>query len=64
MCVSKRLWKKRIKLRAKYRAFIEDAYNFRQTDHAKSDVSEYEALKILNELKKLDFLDRELNTSQ
>ena len=64
MSVAKRIWSKRLKLMAKYRVFMEDAYNFRQTDHAKSDLSEYEALKILNELKKLDFLERGLNKSQ
>ena len=63
MPISKRIWDKRSKLLAKYRSFAEDAYNFREIDHAKSDLSEYEALKILNELNKLNFLERDLHIS-
>jgi len=39
---------------------MEEAYNFRQTDHALSDVSEYRAMQILNRINRLKFLDRDL----
>ncbi|WP_452221120.1 Lacal_2735 family protein [Lacinutrix salivirga] len=47
------------KLRTKYKQLVEQAYNFRQTDHALSDISEYKALKLLNKLNRLNYLDRE-----
>ena len=42
-----------------YKQLIEDAYNFRQTDSALSDISEYRALKLLDQLNRLNFLSRE-----
>lgn len=48
------------KLQKKYKQLIEDAYNFRQTDHALSDISEYRAMQLLNRLNRLKFLDRDL----
>lgn len=47
------------KLLKNYKYLIEQAYNFSQTDHAMSDVSEYKALKILNKINRLKFLSRE-----
>ncbi|WP_295983325.1 Lacal_2735 family protein, partial [uncultured Algibacter sp.] len=34
-------------------------YNFRQTDSALSDISEYKAIKLLNKLNRLKYLQRE-----
>ena len=47
------------KLYQKYKALIEEAYNFRQTDSALSDLSEFKAIKLLNKLNKLKYLDRQ-----
>lgn len=47
------------KLLKQYKQLIEDAYNFRQTDSALSDISEYKALKLLDQLNRLNFLSRE-----
>jgi len=47
------------KLNKRYKQLIEQAYNLRQTDSALSDVSEYNALKILNKLNRLKYLSRE-----
>ena len=46
-------------LQKRYKTLVEEAYNFRQTDHALSDISEYRALKLLDKLNKLTYLDRE-----
>ncbi len=56
MSNSKKLLKKKSKLKEKYLKLIEDAYNLRQTDHALSDFSEYKATKILNKINKLTFV--------
>lgn len=47
------------KLNIKYKFLIEQAYNFRQTDSALSDISEYRAIKLLNKLNRLKYLQRE-----
>ena len=47
------------RLRKKYKKLVEQAYNFRQTDHALSDISEYKAIKLLDKLNKLKYLSRE-----
>ncbi|MDO5977616.1 Lacal_2735 family protein [Flavivirga spongiicola] len=47
------------KLNQRYKELIEQAYNFRQTDSALSDISEYRAIKLLDELNKLTYLYRE-----
>lgn len=47
------------KLNKKYKNLIEQAYNFRQTDHALSDISEYKAIKLLDKLNKLKYLSRD-----
>ncbi|ALJ04444.1 hypothetical protein APS56_04505 [Pseudalgibacter alginicilyticus] len=46
------------KLKKQYKVLIEQAYNFRQTDSALSDISEYKAIKLLNKLNKLKYLYR------
>lgn len=47
------------KLQLRYKQLMEDAYNFRQTDSAFSDISEYNAIKLLNKMNKLNFLSRD-----
>ncbi len=47
------------KLQNRYKRLIEQAYNFRQTDSALSDLSEYKAIKLLNKLNELKFLNRD-----
>ena len=52
------------KLKARYKELIEQAYNFRQTDSALSDISEYKAIKLLYKLSRLKYLSSEhLKTS-
>ena len=51
------------KLDKKYKNLIEQAYNFRQTDHALSDISEYRAIKLLSKLNKLKYLSRDTSHS-
>ncbi|SHJ02137.1 Lacal_2735 family protein [Algibacter luteus] len=51
--------KKQEELNSKYKKLVEQAYNFRQTDSALSDISEYKAIKLLNKLNRLKFLARE-----
>lgn len=46
-------------LQEQYKKLMEEAYNLRQTDSALSDISEYRALKLLEKLNKLKYLDRE-----
>lgn len=48
------------KLNARYKELVEQAYNFRQTDSALSDISEYQAIKLLNKLNRLKYLNREI----
>ena len=50
------------KLNERYKRLVEQAYNLRQTDHALSDISEYKAIKLLDELNRLKYLSGE--TSQ
>ena len=47
------------RLSQRYKELIEQAYNFRQTDSALSDISEYKAIKLLNKLNRLKYLVRE-----
>lgn len=53
---------RRKRLLVRYKQLMEDAYNFRQTDHALSDISEYQAMQLLNRLNRLKFLDRDLQS--
>ncbi|HLT54128.1 MAG TPA: Lacal_2735 family protein [Flavobacteriaceae bacterium] len=46
------------KLYERYKELVEQAYNFRQTDSAMSDISEYKAIKLLDKLNKLKYLSR------
>lgn len=48
-----------VKLQRRYKQLVEQAYNFRQTDSALSDLSEFKAIKLLNKLNQLKFLNRE-----
>lgn len=48
-------------LLSRYKTLIEQAYNFRQTDSALSDISEYKAIKLLHKMNKQKFLIRDLN---
>ncbi|GAA4953601.1 hypothetical protein GCM10023314_28980 [Algibacter agarivorans] len=50
-------------LNKQYKILVEQAYNFRQTDSALSDISEYRAIKLLNKLNRLKYLYREQNKS-
>lgn len=47
------------KIYQNYRQLIEEAYNYRQTDSALSDLSEFKAIKLMNKLNKLGYLDRD-----
>ena len=50
---------RQIKLQLRYKQLIEQAYNLRQTDHAMSDDSEYRAMRLLNKINQLKFLEQE-----
>ncbi len=52
--------KHQLKLLSQYKELIEQAYNLRQTDSALSDISEYKAIKLLNKLNRLKYLNREI----
>ena len=47
------------RLQERYKQLIEQAYNFRQTDAALSDLSEYKAYKLHYKLNRMRFLNRE-----
>lgn len=53
----------RDRLNKRYKELVEQAYNFRQTDSALSDISEYRAIKLLNKLNRLKYLSRETSFS-
>jgi len=59
MSISSKIKEHQNELQMQYKQLIEDAYNFRQTDSALSDISEYRALKLLEELNRLNFLSRD-----
>ncbi|WP_159022898.1 Lacal_2735 family protein [Formosa sp. L2A11] len=46
------------KLVKRYKQLVEQAYNFRQTDSEMSDISEFQAIKLLNKLNRLQYLQR------
>lgn len=48
------------KLNERYKHLVEQGYNLRQTDSALSDIAEYKAIKILDELNRLKYLYREI----
>ncbi|EGV42650.2 Lacal_2735 family protein [Bizionia argentinensis JUB59] len=58
-----KLKQNQIKLQMRYKQLIEQAYNLRQTDSAQSDISEYKAIKLLNKLNRLKYLNRETSTT-
>jgi len=45
------------RLTTEYKKLIEQAYNFRQTDSALSDYFEYKAIKTLNKMNRLRYLE-------
>jgi hypothetical protein len=51
--------KHRKRLKKRYKLLIEKAYNLRQTDSAESDISEYQAIQLLDELNRLSYLHRD-----
>ena len=51
--------KQRKRLKKRYKQLIEKAYNLRQTDSAESDISEYQAIQLLDELNRLSYLHRD-----
>lgn len=51
-------------LLSRYKTLIEQAYNFRQTDSALSDFSEYKAIKLLHKMNKQKFLIRDFSALQ
>ena len=55
--------KHQLKLQREYKQLIEEAYNLRQIDSALSDFWEYKAMKKLNKLNQLMFLDRDVAKS-
>jgi predicted Holliday junction resolvase-like endonuclease len=59
MSISSKIKEHQNELLLQYKQLIEDAYNFKQTDSALSDISEYRALKLLEELNRLNFLSRD-----
>jgi hypothetical protein len=50
---------KRKNLKIKYKQLLEEAYNLSQTDSAMSDVFEFSAIQLLNEINQLKYLNRE-----
>ena len=52
--------KHQLKLLREYKQLIEQAYNLRQIDSAMSDISEYQAIKKLNKLNRLMYLNRDI----
>ena len=51
-----------MKSQLRYKQLIEQAYNLRQTDSAESDISEFDAIKLLDELNKLKYLSRDISS--
>lgn len=47
------------RLQKRYKKLIEEAYNWRQIDSALSDISEFDALRLLDKLNRLKYLERE-----
>ncbi|OUR92199.1 hypothetical protein A9Q87_06880 [Flavobacteriales bacterium 34_180_T64] len=52
--------KHQLRLQRRYKQLIEKAYNLRQTDHAQSDISEFKAIKLLEKLNRLKYLNRDI----
>ncbi|WP_147677479.1 Lacal_2735 family protein [Algibacter pacificus] len=48
------------RLNQRYKALVEQAYNFRHTDPALSDIFEYKSIKLLNKLNRLKYLVRDV----
>ena len=56
---SKKIKQHQLKLQKRYKQLMEQAYNLRETDSAKSDISEFKAIKLLNKMNRLNYLNRE-----
>lgn len=56
MSLHDKILQKKRKLKLKYLSLIEEAYNYRQTDHGYSDLSEFKAIKVLNRINELKFV--------
>ncbi|MFD1064016.1 Lacal_2735 family protein [Winogradskyella litorisediminis] len=54
-----KLIKKKQKLKKRYLRLVEEAYNFKQTNHELSDIAEFKALQVLHRLNQLKFLERD-----
>ncbi len=54
---NQRLRRSKSRLSMKYKLLIEQAYNFKQTDSALSDYFEYKAIKTLNKINRLNYLE-------
>ena len=54
---------KRKTLLEQYKTLIEEAYNLRETDSAMSDISEFKAMELMEQLNKIKYLDREASFS-
>lgn len=55
--------RQQLKLQRRYKQLMEQAYNLRHTDCAESDISEYDAIKLLDKLNKLTYLFRDSSKS-
>ena len=53
------LQNKKDSLEQEYMRFVEEAYNWSQSDSARSDFYEFRALQLLDELNRLRFLENE-----
>ncbi|MGY0391970.1 Lacal_2735 family protein [Bizionia sp. KMM 8389] len=58
-----KLKQNQIKLQLRYKQLMEQAYNLRQTDSAQSDISEFKAIKLLDKLNRLKYLNIEASKS-
>ena len=59
MSNSSKIKENQSELHKQYIQLVEGAYNIRQTDSALSDILEYNALKLLDQLNHLKYLSRE-----
>ncbi|MDG5492575.1 Lacal_2735 family protein [Psychroserpens sp. SPM9] len=61
---TKKILDKQSMLLARYKTLVEQAYNFRQTDSALSDISEFNAIKLLHKINKQKYLIRDFKLLQ
>ena len=60
MSRSKLIKSRKKALNKRYKELVEQAYNFRQTDSALSDISEFKAIKLLEKINRLNYLSRDI----